>query len=237
MAQLANLIAGNINTQTNLKRSTVTKSNIQNRIQIGSGVVNEIDLPEVWETNLIYSGGNDSFILGHATNGKLGSPQLGVGGNQIVLGDYSTSYAVQRIINPPDTAGLGKIWYWLLTSLENTYWVLVADTTATVTANTSIGFTAGQTFRSNNLSTESSNITRATLLITASNITGAGNLTYYLSANGGTNWEAVSLNTEYTFLNAGTNLRLRIDASGAATIALKATDLVRTPIGISYQIT
>ena len=48
----------------------------------------------------IYSGSRDSFILTHSTNGKLSLGSIGVGGNQIVLGNSNSSLVLQRVTNP-----------------------------------------------------------------------------------------------------------------------------------------
>jgi hypothetical protein len=229
VTELAKRLAGTSNTQTSLKRSTVTKSNIQNKFQIGQGSVNLVDLPEIQETNVIYSGGNDSFVLGHASNGVLGVAN-GVGGNQIVLGDYSTSYTVNEIINP------NNIWRWMLSSIENSYWVDTVNTTATVTAGSDIDFNVGEILQTNKLSTEATNIDKATLIIESGNITSSGNLTFALSADNGANFETVTLGTEHTFTNKGTNLKLKITASGNANIALKNSRGTRTPIEIQYTL-
>lgn len=234
MTEIARILAGNINTQTSLKRAIVTKSNIQNRIQIGSGVVNLIDMPEVWENRNIYSGTSDSFILGHPVNGIMGAPQLGAGGNQVVLGNFGTAFAVRRIVNPPNSGGTGRVWRWMLSSLENTYWNS-GSTTATVSSGSVISFTAGQSFRSNTLSTESGTIRTATLGINTDNIINSANLTYYLSTDDGMTWDSATVGTARTLSSPGYNLRFRVDASASASIFLKdRTSLIRTPIEIEY---
>jgi hypothetical protein len=232
VTELAKIIAGTSNTQTSLKRSTVKKSAVQNKFQIGQSSVNIIELPEIRETRLIYSGGNDSFVLGHSTNGVLGVAN-GVGGSQIVLGDYRTSYSVERIVNPNNT------WRWLLSSLENSYWVDTGNTTCTVTAGSSISFALGEVLQTNRLAIEdiSVYISSASLVINEDNITNSGNLTFYLSANDGANWESVALNSGQSFTNTGRFLKLRIVASGNATISLKDSDGIRSPIEIPYNIT
>lgn len=50
----------------------------------------------------IYNGTNDSFVLGHQDNGKLGTAN-GIGGTQIVLGDYRGTSSVERVTNPNNT--------------------------------------------------------------------------------------------------------------------------------------
>lgn len=227
MASLGQSLAGIGNIQTSLKRTIVTKSNIRNKFQLGQGSINLADLPEIWETNLIYSGGKDSFVVGHSVNGVIGTAN-GVGGTQIVIGDFSTSFVIQQIVNP------NNVWRWMLSSLENTKWVDTGTTTATVTANTDIDFTSGEIAQTNALTTEATNIDRATLVMESGNITSLGNLTLQLSADGGSNFETVTLGTEHTFTNKGTSLKIKITASGNANIALKNSVGTRTPIEVRY---
>jgi len=44
--------------------------------------------------------------------------------------------------------------------------------------------------------------------------TGPYTATYYLSADGGSNWEEVTLGTEHTFTNTGTDCRWKVVGSG-----------------------
>lgn len=212
------LIAGNINDTKKTKTMFASKSDVNDELVIASTNVKIIDLPEVRETQTI--NGTNCFILGNPSYGLLGTGQLGDS-------DLS-SYLATNIVNPNNT------WQWLMSSLENTYWVNTGVTTGTVTADTSIVFTTGQIFQTNKLSTTSSNILKATLSINPSNITSIANLTFYLSANNGSNFEVITNGVEYTFANVGTNLMLKVVASGNATISLKDSKNVRTPIQISY---
>jgi len=258
--ELSKMLAGTSNTQTSLKRSTVTKSTAQNKIQIASAEVNVIELPEIRETKGL---GGDIAIYGHATLGIYGTSKYGLPTGMIwgnttygvwgsalwgplttgfvlgssIVGILGTNklgsgnileYAVSQIVNP------NKIWYWLMSSLENDYWEHT-DSTATLTAGTSIGFVGVQTFQTTKLSTESSNITSATLSIESDNITTVTNLTFYLSADNGANWEEVTNGTGHTFTNTGTNLRIKIVSSGNASIALKDSDNIRIPVKLQYE--
>src|SRR3990167_10072068 len=104
MANLVDTLAGNQNDQDSLKRSTVTKSNIQNRTQVGSSSVKVIDMPEVREAEDI----QNLFILDSAKFGILDTSAFATS---------SGTLSVDRINNP------NKIWRWLMSSLENDYWV------------------------------------------------------------------------------------------------------------------
>jgi len=93
------------------------------------------------------------------------------------------------------------------------------------------GYAAAQTVQSLTVDTVSQNITAATL--TATDVLNGQTIDYYLSANGGVNWEAVTSGVEYTFVNAGSDLRWRADLSTAmATMTPEITN-----IGISYNYT
>jgi len=48
----------------------------------------------------IFNGTNDSFIVGHTTNGVVGDSQTGEGGTQIVVGDFRSDEEIVRVTNP-----------------------------------------------------------------------------------------------------------------------------------------
>ena len=50
--------------------------------------------------------------------------------------------------------------------------------------------------------------------------------TYYLTANGGSNWETVTNGTAHTFANTGTDLRWKIVYSGATTRIISRIDII-----------
>lgn len=47
---------------------------------------------------------------------------------------------------------------------------------------------------------------------------------FYLSNNGGTSWEEVTLNTNHTFTSTGGDLRFKIRGSGGAELRIRQTD-------------
>lgn len=85
---------------------------------------------------------------------------------------------------------------------------LVSGTGTQDTTAKTFSFTAGQTciLRAFYDSSESQSATRATLNVTST----SGVFTYEMSANGGVNWQSVSLNTPTTFTITGSDLRIRI---------------------------
>ena len=59
-------------------------------------------LSTIVQTKEIFDASDDTFVLGHPTNGKLGVAN-GVGGNQIVLGDHRGATITERVTNPNNT--------------------------------------------------------------------------------------------------------------------------------------
>ena len=78
--------------------------------------------------------------------------------------------------------------------------------------------TTGQTLRSLSIDFNNSTVSVATATFTES---GPGTPTFYLSADGGSNWETVTSGVTHTFSNTGTDLRWRIDSAGDTTTVTK----------------
>lgn len=78
--------------------------------------------------------------------------------------------------------------------------------------------TAGQTLRSLPVDFNNSVVSTAKFTFTES---GAGTPTFYLSADGGSNWEEVTSGVDHTFSNTGTSLMWRIDSAGDTTTVTK----------------
>jgi len=93
-----------------------------------------------------------------------------------------------------------------------------------------IGYSTNKNGISNTLDATSQNIYKATLTATALTPTNTG-ITYYLSNNGGSTWNAVSSGVEYTFATATSDLRWKAN--------LTTTDAAVTPeitaIALSYK--
>lgn len=144
---------------------------------------------------------------------------------------YSSSQVVADIINPNNT------WRWLLSSMENTFWVS-GSSNVLINTGTSITLSSGSSIMTNRLTMLSGSITSATLSIPEDNVTNPSYVIYKLSADDGSNFETVSLSTEHTFTNTGRYLRLYIEhnsgTSANAVISIKDTQGVRTPIQITY---
>ena len=77
----------------------------------------------------------------------------------------------------------------------------------------SLTFTAGGIAQSSSIDFNNGTITTATLTSTEV----SGSFDYEMSANGGSNWEAVTSGIAKTFANSGTDLRWRATESAAST--------------------
>jgi hypothetical protein len=214
---LSETIAGEINTRSNMQKAIVNKSFTSSAISLIQGDIKLADMPTIGEQASVAS----AFILGHPTYGKLGTITLG----------GTLSYTTVKISNPNNR------WVTYLTSKEMDYWKDTSKTTGTVdTINMILEFAGGKTVQTNMLTTESNNITKATLSLGST--AGVGVLTYYLSADNGTSFDIVTPNIEHTFSTAGTNLKLKIydgDRSGTVNIYVKDSLGNKTPIKIEYE--
>lgn len=174
----------------------------------------------IWGTAL-WGADGVSFILGSSTYGVLSIS---------TLGSSNVAFNVVKVVNP------SNVWRELVrtTQFENS---AVGGTTATWdTTNFKWTFASGQKIVTTEIALNDETIVSATVNINTSQITNPTNLSWYLTADGGTNWEAVTLNTEHTFTNPGTDLRIKVSASGgAAEVAIDDADSVSYPIEVSYK--
>jgi hypothetical protein len=171
-----------------------------------------------WGTYTWGTAANVSFILGNTLAGILGTA---------TLGSNASTWSILRVINP------NNIWK---ESLRTDSFEDTTNTTATWdTTNFRWTFTTGQIIQTLAFYLDQTTITNATLTIDSSRITTPANLSYELSADGGTNWETVTLGTKHTFTDTGIDLRLKVTASGAATIDVDDSDDVSIPIEVSYN--
>lgn len=93
------------------------------------------------------------------------------------------------------------------------------SSTATISLGTSgsISFTTGQILQSGVIHSDGTTISKATLSLNTAVLTGT--LTYYLSADGGSHWEAVTNDQTYSFAYLGTSLKYKLVASGSVTLS------------------
>jgi len=167
--------------------------------------------PYLWGSS-IYT----SFILSNPGAGVLGSSQLG---------SSLSTFAVIGVINP------NGIWY---EALRTDTFKDSTNTTATWdTTNFRWTFAGSDQIQTSVISwNENITITTATLYIESDQITNGSNLTYYLSADDGSNWEEVNLSVQHTFTNTGKKLKLKITASGSAQIDVDDSDENSYPLEV-----
>jgi len=79
--------------------------------------------------------------------------------------------------------------------------------------------TISSSVQGQSIKVNSGGATRYSALLTATaTIPSGASITYQMTANGGTNWEAVTSGTSHTFTNTGTDLRWRATLTGTARI-------------------
>jgi len=139
------------------------------------------------------------FNLGHPGRGILGEDQLGW---------RESSFITIRVTNP-DNIFRERF-------REDTYEDSDNTTATWDTSNYNITFTNGEIVQSNHIARNGTSYSTATMTIQGTDIT---NLTLYLSADGGTNWEEITNNIEHNFSDSSTDgIKFKIVATGSATI-------------------
>ena len=164
-----------------------------------------------------------AFILGHTVNGLLGATGVGLG-----AGTFG-SLVVNRVVN------FNNLWREMIRS---TTFKDTGNTTADWNTTTfKWDFDDTEIIQTKSLFLNSETVIAATLNIVAAQITTVGNLIFQISADGGSHWETVSLGVENVFTNTGTDLRLKITASGGtASIDVDDSDGYSFPIRLSYRV-
>lgn len=147
----------------------------------------------------------DSWIVGSSTNGIVGPNTNTQGGGQQVVGGSGRVETVEKVINVANKA----IQRFNTTTFED------PSTTATGWGTGTVSFTVGQVATSLAVYKDNANVLTAIL-----SVDDATNLSFELSADGGSNWESVTPQVLHTFTNVGNDLRFRATASGVAAISL-----------------
>lgn len=188
------------------KEALYVQDNTKN---IVTNLVDEKVLMEENATRVRTSTYGDSWIVGSSTNGIVGTNTGTQGGGQQVVGGSGRVEAVVRVVSPnnifrerfrhdrfEDTGTTTADW---------------ADTVGTIV------FTTGEIAQSLSIFLNNFTLTKATMIATASS-GDVSDLAFQLSADGGSNWENITLGTEHTFTNTGNDLRFKITASGSVTL-------------------
>ena len=106
-----------------------------------------------------------------------------------------------------------------------------ANSTATedILTNNRVDFTSGQVWTSTSAFKDiRTNATPRIITSAALNLEASGTFTFEMSANGGVDWEEVSLNTEHIFTDTGSDLRIKVTETGASTGWIKRINLKYT---------
>lgn len=179
----------------------------------------DFDNASYWSTDYIYSMSymNGRIFIGGAS-GKLGtipcaSPPSGTTWSYLTsnISSFWSTNSVKTIVANPSTA------------------IIYAGGVGGKYASYMVGYTSDRNGLSVAIDGTSQNIYKATLTATASTPTNT-TITYYLSNDGGSHWNAVTSGVEYTFTTAASDLRWKAN--------MTTTDLSVTPeitgISISY---
>lgn len=169
----------------------------------------------------------DSFVLGHADNGVLGSDQLGE--NNLGTATW------HRVVNVENR--------WREYVRSNIFKDTVNTTATWDTVNFRWTFAAGQDIYTLAISLNDGALLTAKVVLTTAQITNIDNLIFYLSADAEVSWVAVDHDTDFAFAAAaglfdaglfdtvqfdqaaqGTDLRLRVHCSNAGTAQIDIDD-------------
>ena len=139
---------------------------------------------------------NNSFIIGHPDNGKIGYG---------TIGDFRSAAVLQRVVQAENVY---REWFY-----DNTFNATAVTTANWDTTNHRLAFTAGQIAQSLGIYYNQTNVVQGLL-----NASYSGTVAFWLSANTGNTWESVNSGTQHTFTTTGQDLRWKASASTSATI-------------------
>lgn len=152
-----------------------------------------------------------SFILGHSVNGKLGNGYLGVDGQQIILGGTSLgTLTLSRVVNPNNTF---REHFRNTRFKDNSACTANWDTTnfrlAMHTSNNhSTVYNTVATF--SEIFYNQQTVSSAVVYATETRYAPTDVIAYWLSADGGLNWQEFSVGVESIFTYSGQDLRAKI---------------------------
>ena len=169
---------------------------------------NEKVLIEENSTRLFTNTIGHSFIFSHSVNGKFGTAN-GVDGQQIVFGEAGRSgETIIRVVNPNNNFRE----HFRDTTFKHTDTTADWNTTLfrlAMTTKTSKSKAYNTIAQSLSIFLDDKTISKA-VFNANENKYGNDIIKYFLSADGGSNWEEVTLGTEHTFTNIGIDLRFRV---------------------------
>jgi len=155
----------------------------------------ELEIRDRW-LKITHRNINNSFVLGHPVNGILGSG---------TIGDFRGDPILDRVVQAEN---IYREWFY------DDEFKTTAETTANWDiTNHQITFSSGDIAQSTSIYYNVTNITGVRLTAEYS-----GTISFYLSNDGGTTWEAVVPGELHTFSTTGQDLRWKASAQTSATL-------------------
>lgn len=134
---------------------------------------------------------------------------------KIQLGNIPSTGASSEADIYQDVLGDSKYQHATYDDLNDEDLINGTNTDASYSQNdTRYDFTAGEVIESDDLYDSDAGLSEITECLVLAIYTDSGTPTIEATADGGTNWETVTLNTVHTFTDTGTDLRLRFTAGG-----------------------
>jgi len=168
-----------------------------------------------------YYGSPDGMIWGSSTFGIWGSAKWGPIQQSFILGHLGAGVLGTSKLGTSDIEWI----YWSVINPNNIFRERFRDNTFNDTDNTTadwdttnyqIDFTNGEIVLSNVIAKNNVSYSQAKMILQGTDI---DNLTLYLSANGGGNWEEVTNNVTHNFSNTNVQgMHFKMVATGSATV-------------------
>jgi len=153
----------------------------------------------------------NSMILDHPVNGVMDATHLAVNGLQIQMDATNRGgETLVQVTNPNNI----YIDHFTTTTFRNT-----ATTSADWAVSAEeLSFTNGEVATSNEVFYADGTLSSAKISVTTTS-GDVADLAFELTADGGSNWESVTHNTDHVFANRSNDMRFRITAAGTVVIS------------------
>ena len=166
----------------------------------------------------------NTWVVGSATNGIVGAWTGTIGGKQLVIGKDNRDITIVRVVNPNNTFREHFRDTTFKDSPTTSNWDTTNFRIAMHTSNNhSTAYNTVTTFKSIFLNLQT--ISSVTLNCTETKWNPNDKIGYFLSADGGSNWEEVTKGVEHAFVVQGQDLRLKIIFFGNGGIDTYLEDL------------
>lgn len=152
-----------------------------------------------------------SWIVGSTTNGLVGVNTGTVDGQQQTVGGGGRVITVLRVVNPNDTfrERFGNILFKDTSEPNTSNWDIVTQR-LTMHTSDNHGVPYNTIATTTTLFTNLITIVKATVHATETRWNPNDLIKYFLSADGGNNWEEVTIDVEHNFSTTGQDLRLKV---------------------------